>query len=88
MEPPSQADWKKELAASKDPAKHLEAARWALTHGLKDEFHKTMAEYRTLTPKSPEAVNYTRVNDGLREIPKKNDPLFNVVWNVRIFSST
>jgi hypothetical protein len=73
--------WKTELATSKDAAKFLEAARWALAHGLKDEFHNTMGEYRKLAPKSPEAVNYTRVNDGLREPPKANDPLFNVVWN-------
>ena len=69
-------DFKSELATSKDENRFLDAAAWALQHGLKDEFHATMDELAKIAPKRPEVVKYLEVKDKLREPPKGDDPFF------------
>jgi Protein of unknown function (DUF1570) len=62
--------------AVKDEKKYLDAAEWALKHGLKDEFHATMDELAKFAPKRPEVVKYLKVQDALRDPPRAEDPFF------------
>jgi hypothetical protein len=68
--------YKGDPAAPKDEKKLLEAANWALSHGLKDEFQSTMNDLAKIAPKRAEVVNYLKVLEGLREPPKGDDPFF------------
>lgn len=66
--------FKKDLASSKDAKKFLQAATWALQHGLSKEFHAAMEEMVKLEPKSPIAANYRRVSEALMKAPTADDP--------------
>ena len=69
-------DFKTDLATNKDETKFLDAASWALQHGLKDEFHATMDELARFAPKRPEVLQYLTVQKALSEPPKGDDPFF------------
>jgi hypothetical protein len=78
--------FRKDLAKGTDPKRFVPAATWALQHGLLKEFHATMEEYAKVEPKSPIAINYRRVAEGLKKAPAGNDPslrgLVNELTNV------
>jgi hypothetical protein len=79
---------KKELVGATDPQKFVNAAMWALQHGwsrkpeepgvkeigLMREFYAAMDELKKLDPKHPVAVNYVRVQNGLKKPPSAEDP--------------
>ncbi len=76
-EPPAkefEKAYKKDLATAKDSRKFLNAATWAFQHGLPKEFHSSMDGFCKLDPKSPVAVNYLSVKNGLKKAPTADDP--------------
>ena len=68
-------------AASKDETKFLDAAAWALRHGLKEEFNATMSDLAKLAPKRPEVLRWQIVQKALAEPLRTDDPYFAALAN-------
>jgi hypothetical protein len=64
----------RDLKGVKDPQRFLQAAMWALQHGLTSQFHAAMEDARKLDPKLPAVANYARVQAALKKPPAADDP--------------
>lgn len=64
----------KDLLDANDPSRLVQAATWALCHGLMKEFHNAMAILAKVDAKHPAAVNYARVQAELKKTPGGDDP--------------
>jgi hypothetical protein len=65
----------KDLQDGKDARQLAYAASWALTQGLKTDFHKTMAALVKADPKHPVGIAYRRVQEELKKPLSEDDPL-------------
>jgi hypothetical protein len=71
----------KDLLDANDPSRLVQAATWALCHGLMKEFHNAMTALTKADAKHPAVVNYLRVRADLKRAPDRDDPATQGILN-------
>jgi Protein of unknown function (DUF1570) len=71
----------KDLLDANDASRLVQAAAWALGHGLTKEFHNAMATLAKVDAKHPAVVNYLRVQAELKKAPDGDDPATQGILN-------
>jgi hypothetical protein len=69
---------KTEIRDSKNPARMLQTAEWALEHGMLKDFHEIMADLQKMTGVPPMVqaalTAYAKIQADLKNAPKGDDP--------------
>jgi len=71
----------KDVLDANDPSRLVQAATWALCHGLMKEFHNAMTALAKADAKHPAVVNYVRVQADLKKVPGADDPATQGILN-------